>query len=63
MCSNRAEFWRNHFESCNCQDDDRLDRTVIGDYLGDPDDVNRAVMYQYVDLLDFTGKDLVQSLR
>jgi len=40
-----------------------LDRTVIGDYLGDPDDVNRAVMYQYVDLLDFTGKDLVQSLR
>ena len=45
------------------KDDDRLDRTVIGDYLGDPDDFNRAVMYQYVDLLDFTGKDLVQALR
>ena len=44
-------------------DDERLDRTVVGDFLGDPEDFNRAVMYDYVDQLDFSSKDLVQALR
>ena len=42
------------------QDDERLDRTVIGEFLGEPDDMNKTVMYMYVDLLDFKDKDLVQ---
>ena len=45
------------------KDDDRLDRTVIGDFLGDPDDLNKNTMYLYVDMLDFKDKDLIQSLR
>ena len=45
------------------KDDERLDRTVIGDFLGDPDDLNKNVMYVYVDMLDFKDKDLIQSLR
>ena len=45
------------------KDDMRLDRTIIGDFLGDPDPFNRSVMYTYVDMLDFSGKDLVLALR
>ena len=45
------------------KDDMRLDRTIIGDFLGDPDTFNRSVMYTYVDMLDFSGKDLVLALR
>ena len=44
-------------------DDVRLDRTVIGDFLGDTDSFSKSVMYIYVDMLDFAGKDLVQALR
>ena len=43
--------------------DERLDRTVMGDYLGDPADLCRTVMYTYVDLLDFKEKDMVAALR
>lgn len=43
--------------------DDRLDKTAIGDFLGDNDDFSKAVMYSYVDLLDFKDKDLVLALR
>lgn len=43
--------------------DDRLDKTAIGDFLGDNDDFSKAVMYSYVDLLDFKEKDLVLALR
>ncbi|KAL0271750.1 UNVERIFIED_CONTAM: hypothetical protein PYX00_008747 [Menopon gallinae] len=43
--------------------DDRLDKTAIGDFLGDNDDFSKAVMYSYVDLMDFKDKDLVSALR
>jgi len=45
------------------KDDERLDRTVIGDFLGDPDDLNKNTMYLYVDMLEFKDKDLIQALR
>ena len=43
--------------------EDRLDKTVVGDYLGDPDKYNKEVMYSFVDLMDFTEKDFVSALR
>lgn len=43
--------------------DERLDKTAIGDFLGDNDDFSKAVMYSYVDLMDFKDKDLVSALR
>ncbi|KIH43620.1 Sec7 domain protein, partial [Ancylostoma duodenale] len=43
--------------------EDRLDKTVVGDFLGDPDEFNKQVMYAYVDDLDFSGRDFVSSLR
>ena len=45
------------------KDDERLDRTVIGEFLGEAEELNKTVMYCYVDLLDFKDKDLVQALR
>jgi len=45
------------------KDDERLDRTVIGDFLGDPEEYNKTIMYIYVDMLDFKNKELVQALR
>ncbi|VDO43224.1 unnamed protein product [Onchocerca flexuosa] len=43
--------------------EDRLDKTVVGDYLGDGDDFNKQVMYAYVDQMDFLGRDFVTALR
>uniref|UniRef100_A0A915PU37 SEC7 domain-containing protein n=1 Tax=Setaria digitata TaxID=48799 RepID=A0A915PU37_9BILA len=43
--------------------EDRLDKTVVGDYLGDGDDFNKQVMYAYVDQMDFSGRDFVAALR
>merc|ERR1719400_2283997 len=45
------------------KDDERLDRTVIGEFLGEAEELNKTVMYCYVDFLDFKDKDLVQALR
>jgi len=45
------------------KEDTRLDRTVIGDFLGDQDQLTKDVMYAYVDMLDFTNKEIVSSLR
>ena len=36
---------------------------ITGDFLGDPDELNKSTMYMYVDMLDFKNKDLVQALR
>ena len=36
---------------------------ITGDFLGDPDELNKSTMYTYVDMLDFKNKDLVQALR
>eukprot|EP00047_Mylnosiga_fluctuans_P017395 m.61019 g.61019 ORF g.61019 m.61019 type:complete len:1672 (-) comp7058_c0_seq2:541-5556(-) len=35
--------------------EDRLDRGAIGDYLGERDDLNIAVMHAYVDQVDFSS--------
>ncbi|CAH0389951.1 unnamed protein product [Bemisia tabaci] len=43
--------------------DERLDKTGIGDFLGENDEFCREVMYAYVDQLQFTGRDLVSALR
>lgn len=43
--------------------DDRLDKTFIGDFLGENEDFAREVMYAYVDLIDFSNMDIVAALR
>ncbi|XP_014206228.1 brefeldin A-inhibited guanine nucleotide-exchange protein 1 isoform X2 [Copidosoma floridanum] len=41
--------------------DERLDKTTIGDFLGDHN--HKEVMYSYIDQMDFVGRDLVTALR
>ena len=43
--------------------DDRLDKTFIGDFLGENDDFSKEVMYSYVDIMDFQHMDIVAALR
>ncbi|KAI6178099.1 hypothetical protein M3Y98_00464500 [Aphelenchoides besseyi] len=43
--------------------EDRLDKAVIGDYLGEGQDFNKLVMHAYIDVLDFAGMNIVQALR
>ncbi|VDN05986.1 unnamed protein product [Thelazia callipaeda] len=43
--------------------EDRLDKAVVGDYLGDGDEFNKQVMYAYVDQMDFSSYDFVSALR
>ncbi|CAH1254723.1 ARFGEF1 [Branchiostoma lanceolatum] len=43
--------------------DERLDKTQIGDFLGENEKFNMEVMYTYVDQLDFSGRDIVLALR
>ncbi|KAM3923498.1 brefeldin A-inhibited guanine nucleotide-exchange protein 2 isoform 2-T2 [Leptodactylus fuscus] len=43
--------------------EDRLDFTMIGEFLGENSRFNREVMYAYVDQLDFCDKDFVSALR
>lgn len=43
--------------------EERLDKTQIGDFLGDPDEFNNSVMHAYVDLLDFTSMGILAALR
>ncbi|KAJ3660967.1 hypothetical protein Zmor_005393 [Zophobas morio] len=43
--------------------EDRLDKTFIGDFLGDSDEFCKEVMYTYVDQMDFTNMDFVAALR
>ncbi|XP_023237066.1 brefeldin A-inhibited guanine nucleotide-exchange protein 1-like [Centruroides sculpturatus] len=43
--------------------DDRLDKTQIGDFLGENEKLNKEVMYAYVDQVNFAGKDFVSALR
>lgn len=43
--------------------DDRLDKNVIGDFLGENEKFNKEVMYAYVDQMDYSGKDFVSALR
>ncbi|KAJ8664573.1 hypothetical protein QAD02_006235 [Eretmocerus hayati] len=41
--------------------DDRLDKTAVGDFLGDHN--HNQVMYMYIDQMDFAERDLVSALR
>uniref|UniRef100_A0A7N6AFL1 SEC7 domain-containing protein n=1 Tax=Anabas testudineus TaxID=64144 RepID=A0A7N6AFL1_ANATE len=43
--------------------EDRLDTTQVGEFLGENVKFNKEVMYCYVDQLDFCGKDFVSALR
>ncbi|XP_072315866.1 brefeldin A-inhibited guanine nucleotide-exchange protein 2 [Eucyclogobius newberryi] len=43
--------------------EDRLDTTQVGEFLGENSKFNKEVMYSYVDLLDFCGRDFVSALR
>ncbi|XP_069507381.1 brefeldin A-inhibited guanine nucleotide-exchange protein 2 [Ambystoma mexicanum] len=43
--------------------EERLDFTQVGDFLGDNSKFHRDVMYSYVDQLDFIGRDFVSALR
>lgn len=40
-----------------------LDKSMIGDYLGERDDTNLRVMHAYVDDLDFSGMDFDKAIR
>ncbi|CAH1959462.1 unnamed protein product [Acanthoscelides obtectus] len=43
--------------------DDRLDKTFIGEFLGENDEYCKQVMYVYVDEMDFANMDFVAALR
>ncbi|XP_063968593.1 brefeldin A-inhibited guanine nucleotide-exchange protein 1-like [Lytechinus pictus] len=43
--------------------DERLEKTVIGEFMGERDLFNKECMYAYVDEFDFTGVDFVGALR
>ncbi|KAF7696058.1 brefeldin A-inhibited guanine nucleotide-exchange protein 2 isoform X2 [Silurus meridionalis] len=43
--------------------EERLDTTQVGEFLGENAKFNKEVMYRYVDQLDFCGKDFVSALR
>ncbi|XP_077570387.1 brefeldin A-inhibited guanine nucleotide-exchange protein 2 isoform X2 [Stigmatopora nigra] len=45
------------------QQEERLDTTQVGEFLGENIKWNREVMYCYVDQLDFCGRDFVSALR
>ena len=44
-------------------EDGRLDKTAIGDFLGENEKFNKEVMYSYVDQMDFYGMEIVSALR
>ncbi|PIC44981.1 hypothetical protein B9Z55_005163 [Caenorhabditis nigoni] len=43
--------------------EERLDKTQVGDYLGDPDEFNSFVMNAYIDMLDFSSIGILPALR
>ncbi|KAL7629831.1 guanine nucleotide exchange protein for ADP-robosylation factor [Parahypoxylon ruwenzoriense] len=43
--------------------DDRLDKTQIGEYLGEGDAKNIEIMHAFVDTMDFTRRRFVDALR
>jgi len=40
-----------------------LDKTKIGEYLGEDHDLNKAVLYHYIDTMDFREMGFVDSLK
>ncbi|RUS76389.1 hypothetical protein EGW08_015840 [Elysia chlorotica] len=49
-----AEFFHN---------EERLDRTVVGDFLGENEKLHKEVMYAYIDHMNFVDMDIVSALR
>lgn len=43
--------------------DERLNKTLIGDYLGENDDHSKSVMCGYIDAMNFAELDIVAALR
>nr|CAD7458237.1 unnamed protein product [Timema tahoe] len=43
--------------------DERLDKTALGDLLGESDDMSKEIMYAYIDQMDFRNRDIVSALR
>lgn len=43
--------------------DERLEKTIIGDYLGENDDHSKTVMCAYIDAMNFAEMDIVAALR
>ncbi|XP_021363168.1 brefeldin A-inhibited guanine nucleotide-exchange protein 1-like isoform X2 [Mizuhopecten yessoensis] len=43
--------------------DERLDKTVLGDFLGENEKLNKEVMYAFIDQMDLTEMDFVPALR
>ncbi|XP_060073397.1 brefeldin A-inhibited guanine nucleotide-exchange protein 1-like [Ylistrum balloti] len=43
--------------------DERLDKTVLGDFLSENEKHNKEVMYAYIDQMDFTEMNFVPALR
>lgn len=44
-------------------EDERLDKTTVGDYLGENDEHSKLVMCAYIDAKDFANLDIVAALR
>ncbi|CAO1347752.1 unnamed protein product [Diamesa hyperborea] len=44
-------------------EDERLDKTMIGDFLGENDEHSKSIMCAYIDAKDFNGMDIVAALR
>lgn len=44
-------------------EDERLDKTVIGNYIGENDDHSKEVMCAYIDAFDFRQMEVVAALR
>ncbi|XP_070490197.1 brefeldin A-inhibited guanine nucleotide-exchange protein 1 [Chironomus tepperi] len=44
-------------------EDERLDKTQVGDFLGDNDDQSKSAMCAYIDAKDFSGMEIVAALR
>ncbi|KAH9416417.1 Brefeldin A-inhibited guanine nucleotide-exchange protein 1 [Dermatophagoides pteronyssinus] len=42
---------------------DRLDKSNMGEFMGDFNQFNKEVMYAYVDQMDFSRRDIVSALR
>lgn len=44
-------------------ENDTLDKGAIGEYLGEGDETNIAIMHEFIDQMDFKGKDFLDALR
>ena len=43
--------------------EDRLDKTILGDFLGHHDEHCKEIMYAFIDLMDFSNMEFLSALR